>query len=96
MLTVLRPTTVLAQTPVRLPVPPPRSMHPPVQILSPLRCALSPDRQLRFSQDWHVAVACAPTRPHPHGPTASPWAALMHPLAGLADRAADWWAADRS
>ncbi len=34
------------------------------------------------------------TRPHPRGPTASPWAAALHPVVGLTDKAVNWWAAD--
>ncbi len=51
-----------------------------------------PSRYTCFSQNWHVAVACAPTCPHLRGPTASLWAALLHPVAGLLHRAADQWA----
>ncbi|KXZ44565.1 hypothetical protein GPECTOR_65g183 [Gonium pectorale] len=59
-------------------------------IVAPLRAALSPEAAVRLGQDWHVAKANAPLRPHPWVPTATAAARLAHPLAGLADRAGEW------
>lgn len=54
-----------------------------------MRVLMRPEEKTAFTAAWRAAKATAPSKPHPNGPTRTPWTYLAHPLAAGVDVVTD-------